>query len=137
MRKTHAHKENILLINITRLGDMLQATPTIAGMKLENPDCKITVLVEKQFSDICSYLPHIDEVMAIDLGMTVRSMVRGGSGIVDAYEYIGEVVENLRGRNFDYCLNMSNSAYTALLIKLLGIAALQNMFDCVTGVVLV
>lgn len=121
MKKLHAHKENILLINITRLGDMLQATPTIAGMKLENPNCKITVLVEKQFSDICSFLPNIDEVIALDLGMTVRSMVRGGSGVIDAYEYIGEVVKELRSRNFDYCLNMSNSAYTALLIKMLGI----------------
>jgi ADP-heptose:LPS heptosyltransferase len=39
-------KKNILLVNITRLGDMLQATPTIAGMKMENPGCRVTVLVD-------------------------------------------------------------------------------------------
>ena len=31
MKKRYPDKTNILLVNITRLGDMLQATPTIAG----------------------------------------------------------------------------------------------------------
>jgi len=100
---------------------MLQATPTIAGMKMENPNCKITVLVEKQFAGICSLLPNIDETISLDLGMTVRAIAREGEGVIDAYEYVSEVVEDLRSRNFDYCLNMSNSAYTALLLKLLDI----------------
>ena len=100
---------------------MLQATPAIAGMKMENPHCKITVLVEKQFEDICRYLPNIDEVLSIDLGMTVRALAREGEGIIDAYEYLSETVELLQSRKFDYCLNMSSSAYTALLLRLVGI----------------
>ncbi len=110
-----------MLVNITRLGDMLQATPTIAGMKQENPDCKVTVLVEKQFEEVCHHLPNIDYVKSLDLGMTVRSLAREQDGIIDAYEYIGEVVKELRDEQFDYCLNMSSSAYTALLLKLIGI----------------
>lgn len=121
MKRRFAEKNNVLLVNITRLGDMLQATPTIAGIKLENPNCKITVLVEKQFEEVCHYIPNIDEVIGLDLGMTVRSLAREQDGIIDAYEYISEVVDDLRRRNFDYCLNMSSSAYTALLLKLVGI----------------
>lgn len=121
MKKRHEHKENILLVNITRLGDMLQATPTISGMKQENPDAKITVLVEKQFDEVCHFLPDIDEVVSIDLGMTVRSLAREEEGIVDAYEYVDEVVNSLRSKKFDYCLNMSSSAYTALLLRTIGI----------------
>lgn len=121
MRKRYPDKNNVLLVNITRLGDMLQATPTIAGMKMENPDCKITVLVEKQFESVCHSIPNIDEVVAIDLGMTVRSLAREQDGIVDAYEYLDEFVEDLKSRNFDYSLNMSSSAYTAILLQLLNI----------------
>lgn len=121
MKKRHPHKKKILLVNITRLGDMLQATPTIAGMKAENPDCHITVLVEKQFADVCSVIPHIDEVVGIDLGFTCRSIAREQDGIIDAFEYVSEIVEDLRKQNFDYCLNMSSSAYTALLLNLIGI----------------
>lgn len=121
MKKRFDHKSNVLLVNITRLGDMLQATPTIAGMKQENPDCKITVLVEKQFEEVCHHIPNIDEVKSLDLGMTVRSIAREQDGIIDAFEYVGEMVDELRSSKFDYCLNMSSSAYTALLLKLVGI----------------
>lgn len=121
MKRRHPHKSKVLLVNITRLGDMLQATPTIAGVKMENPDAKITVLVEKQFESVCHAIPNIDEVMSIDLGMTVRSLAREGEGIIDGFEYVSELVEKLRSREFDYCLNMSSSAYTALLLKLVGV----------------
>lgn len=121
MKRRYPHKERILLVNITRLGDMLQATPTIHGMKLENPNAKITVLVEKQFEDICFSMPDIDEVIGLDLGMTVRSLAREQDGIIDAYEYISEVVDKLRAGNFDYVLNMSSSAYTALLLRLVNV----------------
>jgi ADP-heptose:LPS heptosyltransferase len=121
VKRRYPDKNNVLLVNITRLGDMLQATPTIAGIKLDNPSAKITVLVEKQFEEVCHYLPNIDEVVSLDLGMTVRSLAREQDGIIDAYDYVSEVVNNLRSKNFDYCLNMSSSAYTALLLRLVGI----------------
>ena len=121
MKKRYAEKTKVLLVNITRLGDMLQATPTIAGIKMENPSAHITVLVEKQFEAVCHCIPNIDEVVSIDLGMTMRSLAREGEGIIDAYDYLTEVVRDLRSRNFDYCLNMSSSAYTALLLKLVGV----------------
>lgn len=114
-------KKNILLVNITRLGDMLQATPTIAGMKMENPDAKITVIVEKQFKDICLHLPNIDEVVALDLSFAARSISAEGEALVDAFEYIGDVVDDLRSRKFDYCLNMSSSGYTAMLLRLIDV----------------
>jgi ADP-heptose:LPS heptosyltransferase len=121
MKKRHPHKSNVLLVNITRLGDMLQATPTIAGIKQENPDAKVTVLVEKQFADVCTIIPNIDKIIGLDLGMTVRSLSRERDGIIDSFEYISGVVDDLRTYDFDYCLNMSSSAYTALLLKLVGI----------------
>jgi ADP-heptose:LPS heptosyltransferase len=100
---------------------MLQATPTIAGIKMENPDCHITVLVEKQFAEVCKVIPNIDEIVGIDLNFVVRSISREKDGIIDAYEYMTEMVASLRGKNFDYCLNMSSSGYTAMLLNLIGI----------------
>lgn len=121
MKKRYPHKSNILLVNITRLGDMLQATPTIVGMKKENPNCRVTVLVEKQFESICHWLPDIDEVMTIDLGMMVRSLARSPEGVIEAYEQVTDLLEDLKSKNFDYCLNMSSSAYTALLLKMVEV----------------
>ena len=65
---------NILLVAITRMGDMLQASPTIAGIKMENPDAKVTVLIERNFASICAGLPGIDEVIVIDLTYVTRGL---------------------------------------------------------------
>jgi ADP-heptose:LPS heptosyltransferase len=121
MRRRHIKKEKILLVNITRLGDMIQSTPTIAGLKMENPACHISVLVEKAFAEVCSHIPHIDEIIPIDLSLCVQALARDGEGIVDAFEYFDGIIKKLRDDNYDFCLNMSNSAYTALLIRLAGI----------------
>ncbi len=100
---------------------MLQATPTIAGIKAENPGCHIAVLVEKQFEEVCRVIPNIDEIIGIDLNYVVRCIAREKDGIIDGYEYVTKMVEDLKQKNFDYCLNMSSSAYTALLLSLIGI----------------
>lgn len=93
-------KNNVLLVNITRLGDMLQATPTIAGIKTGNRNAKVTVVVEKQFQDICRHLPHIDEVVALDLSFVARSISAEGEALVDAYEYVSEVIKNSKITQF-------------------------------------
>jgi ADP-heptose:LPS heptosyltransferase len=121
MNRKYPHKNKVLLVNITRLGDMLQATPTISGIKRENPDCHTTVLVEKQFADICHILPDIDRVVSIDLAYTCRNIAAEQTGIIEAYQYVSELIESLSQEKFDYCLNMSSSAYTALLLRLLNI----------------
>jgi ADP-heptose:LPS heptosyltransferase len=121
MIRKYPHKSKVLLVNITRLGDMLQATPTIAGIKQENPDSHITVMVEKQLEDLCKILPGIDRVIGIDLGFTCRSLAAERSGVIDAYQYISDLVDSLKSEKFDYCLNMSSSAYTALLLKMLNV----------------
>jgi ADP-heptose:LPS heptosyltransferase len=113
-------RKNILLVNITRLGDMLQATPTIAGLKEEYPGCKISVVVEQQFEGICKAIPLIDELYPIDLNLVVRSLSREREGILDAYEYFSDFIDKLRAKNFDYCLNLSSSPYTSMLISLIN-----------------
>ncbi len=57
----------------------------------------------------------------VDLTFVVRCINRGGEGLLDAYHYTEKILAELRGRNFDFCLNISSSGYTAILVKLLGI----------------
>ncbi|MBP9838141.1 MAG: glycosyltransferase family 9 protein [Proteobacteria bacterium] len=113
------NNRKILVLAITRIGDLLQASPTFAGMKEEDPDCEITVLVEKQTEAICRGIPNIDHVHVLDLSMLVRSVHRGGEGIVEGYEYVDNMIEELRSKGYDMILNMSSSPYTALMMKMI------------------
>lgn len=113
--------KNILVVAITRMGDMLQASPTLVGLKQQYPEAKVTVLIEKNFSSICDGLPGIDVVYPIDLSLVVQALARDGEGIVDAYKYFDDVLSDLKERKFDRCINMASSAYTAVLLKLLNV----------------
>ena len=121
-----AKVERILLVAITRLGDMLQASPTIAGLKSRYPGATVTVAIEKNFARVCDGIPGIDEIYEIDLTMVSQAIHRGGEGVVDAFRYIDKVVTELRSRDFDFCLNMSSSAYTALLLRMLNIEDMRG-----------
>ncbi|HMO16821.1 MAG TPA: glycosyltransferase family 9 protein [Oligoflexia bacterium] len=114
------HKR-ILIVAITRMGDLLQASPTIVGLKKQYPDSRLTIIVDTQFASICRGIPGIDEVYLIDMNLIARGISIGGDMLIESFNYVSKLVNDMRERNFDYCLNMSNSAYTALLIKMLNI----------------
>ncbi len=121
MSSEKAKVKSILVVAITRMGDMLQASPTLVGLKREYPEARITVCIEKQFRAICEGIPGIDEVYELDLALVCRCLAREREGVVEAFEYVSERVEELKLRKFDFCLNMSSSAYTAILLKMLEI----------------
>ena len=113
--------QNILIIAITRMGDLLQSSPTIVGLKNQYPGAKITILVDKQFAKICDGIPGIDLVKQIDMNFLASGIWNGGENLVGAYSYVTDLVNDLKSGNFDFCLNMSNSNYTAILIKMLNL----------------
>ena len=57
----------ILIVNLTRFGDLLQTGPTIAGLKAQEPGSRITVVAERNFADVCEGLPGIDRIWPIQM----------------------------------------------------------------------
>ena len=118
--------KKLLVVAITRLGDMLQASPTIVGLKEEHPGAQLTVAIEKSFASICKGIPGIDDVVEIDLNYVVQCLAREREGIVDAFRYLDDLVTELRSRNYDFVLNMSSSGYTALLLRMLNVRDMRG-----------
>ena len=59
--------KNVLVVNLTRFGDLLQTSPTIVGLKEEHPDATVTVMVDRNFAEVCRGLPGVDRVWPLDL----------------------------------------------------------------------
>ena len=59
--------KEILIINLTRMGDLLQTTPLIQGFKEKYPDVTITLLVNSKFTEICTGIPLIDDLIVFDM----------------------------------------------------------------------
>ena len=72
----------ILIVNLTRFGDLLQTGPAVATLRAHHPRAEITLLAERNFADVCDGIPEVTRVMRVDLDRLGGLMLRGGA----AYE---------------------------------------------------
>ena len=79
---------NILMLSLTRMGDLIQATPLIQGLKEQYPDAKITLMVSSDFQDVVSLIPGVDDSIVFNLRQFKESNVWEDESWVKIYRYI-------------------------------------------------
>src|SRR5207244_8971124 len=121
LRAGAARVKKILVVNLTRFGDLLQTSPTIVGLREQHPGAEIVVLVERNFADVARGLPAVDRVWELDLdGLGRQLLGQTGDGLRAAYGVVDDTVRALRAEHFDLALNYSSSKMSAVLLKLIG-----------------
>lgn len=118
--------ERIVIVNLTRLGDLLQTSPTIAGLHAIHPGAKITLVAEKNFADVCESIPGVDRVYRVDLDRLGHLLLEGPGKIGEAYHTVREMVRELRAEDFQLALNYSSSRMSAVLLGLLRIGDVRG-----------
>jgi ADP-heptose:LPS heptosyltransferase len=113
--------ERILIVNLTRFGDLLQTSPAIAALKRQYPEASITLMAEKNFADVCESIPGIDRLHRVELDRLGNLMLDGGAQLLEAYRYVEHVIAELRAERFDLALNYSSSRMSAVFMGLLRI----------------
>ncbi len=120
-RRRSARVERILILNLTRLGDLLQTSPTIATLRALHPDASITLVADRNFAAVARGIPHLDEVLEVSLDDMGRQILEGGEGLLSAWTMARDLVESLRCARFDVALNLSSSRMSAILMGLVGV----------------
>lgn len=86
--------QNILLIRLSSLGDIILTFPLINKIKGDHPECKISFIAKKKFTEILRLHPYIDEIIEFD--------ENSESGIASAREVI-------KKNNFDLILDLQKN----------------------------
>jgi len=107
---TNSYK-NILLINFGGIGDEILFLPTIASLKKDHPNAKITLCLEPRSKSIQSLTPLIDELICADVK---------AQGFKKYFETI-KMLCNIRSKNFDLVISSGKSPQVAVLEFLTGI----------------
>ncbi|MBI3768920.1 MAG: glycosyltransferase family 9 protein [Deltaproteobacteria bacterium] len=113
--------QRILIVNLTRFGDLLQTSPAVATLRVHHPGATVTLLAERNFADVCDDIPGIDRVVRVDLDRLGGLMLRGGPALLDGYRSVEALLGELRAAHYDLALNFSSSRMTAVFMGLLGI----------------
>jgi len=109
-----------LIVQLTRMGDTLQSTPLLAGLKQNYPDCSISLYIIRSAAKVLEGNPHVDEMIYFDPGEMLNDlMLDDSAGLLNCYSKLKGVIETLRDKRFDTIINLSHSKFSALLLRLI------------------
>jgi len=110
--------KDILVVNLTRMGDLVQTTPVMAGLKEAYPGARITLLVNAVFAEICKDIPFIDRLVVFDKP-AFRKMVREeGQTLVGSYRRLESFIDGVNDTAYDLAINFTPSGESAVLTSL-------------------
>ena len=131
MRGSSAEGEgmNILIMSLTRMGDLVQATPLICGLRQKHPQAKITLMVSSDFAGFVPRIPEIDDALILDIRQFIRQGETTNCSWVTIYRYLETFLTGIRERQYDLVVNLSHSRLSALMIRYLNISKVCG-FTC-------
>jgi ADP-heptose:LPS heptosyltransferase len=111
------------------MGDLIQSTPLISGLRDKYPSAKITMLVTSDFSDFVPFVPNIDDSRVLDLRQFKNSTPNQGLTWVEIFNYLKGFMDALKAENFDMLVNLSHSRFSALMVRYLAVKNVCG-FNC-------
>jgi ADP-heptose:LPS heptosyltransferase len=110
--------KEILVVNLTRMGDLVQTTPVLAGLKEAYPYARITLLVNAVFAEICKDIPFVDRLVVFDK-VAFRKMVREEEqSLVECFRRIESFIESVNETDYDLVINFTASGESTVLTSL-------------------
>jgi ADP-heptose:LPS heptosyltransferase len=120
-------------MSLTRMGDLVQATPLISGLRQKYPDSKITLMVSSDFESFIPNIPDIDDSIVLDIRQFKKKEKNQGLTWVEIYQYLESFLEEVKARQFDLVVNLSHSKLSAFMILYLGIQKVCGFLCNETG----
>jgi len=109
--------KNILVIQMAKMGDFLQTTPLLYGIKQKHPKASLAVLTDTRCVDLASGVPFVDEIIPLDLTSFHHKINDSQCSMFEKYGYLAQQLSSLRRRHFDLIYNINFSKMTALLTQ--------------------
>jgi ADP-heptose:LPS heptosyltransferase len=109
----------ILVMQTTRMGDVLQTSPLVRALRRKHPDAHIGLMVRGMGKAIAERNPDVDEVLMYEEDeMFVESRAQDSDRLLRAYRCAEGQIERLKAGRFDLAYNCTHSIASAMLLKL-------------------
>lgn len=112
----------ILVVQTTRMGDVLQTSPLIQQIRDKHPEAHIAVLVRRMGKAIAERHPAVNEVILYDEDALYQDVSsKDSERLLRAYERTHRFIRELADGHFDLVYNVTHSIASAMLLKLAGV----------------
>jgi ADP-heptose:LPS heptosyltransferase len=123
--------KEILILCLTRFGDLIQATPLIRVLRAAHPGARITLAAQTGFGGILPMMPGVDRTFIFDQSQAAR-LISDADDPLTAYRHMDEFMQLLEADHYDLVVNLTCSKLSAYICSLLdadyvsGITAQDN-----------
>ncbi len=111
---------NLLLIQMAKMGDILQTIPLMKGLRRIYPAAHLSVLMDNALVPSLGALLPADECMGLDIQGLARAGRFYKDNLPEHYRYFSRALRSLEEKRYDTVLNINFSRITALLTAFLG-----------------
>lgn len=111
--------EHIVVVNFTRLGDLVQSGPLLRSLKTSHPGARLTSVVFNAFADVARRLPMVDDVIVFDVDRWVPLLDGRRGEIHSAYGDMTAFLSDSRLTGVDVLYNLAHTPQSATLCALM------------------
>ncbi|MCS6961735.1 MAG: glycosyltransferase family 9 protein [Deltaproteobacteria bacterium] len=117
---------NCLIVNFARLGDLIQMSPALVGLKKEHPANRITLMTTTTFGEIAKLLPCVDELELVDLDWIIKKLSHDLVSFNEVKQVVEDLLSRMKDKKFGFSANLSSMGASAILIKYLNSPCLRG-----------
>ncbi len=129
--------KQVLILNITRMGDLVQMTPLLKRLEYEWPGVEIDLIVDKEFSEIAKLLPGIRHVLAHDFQLLMDETRVRARDVVALYQDLAKWAKPLVENGYDRVINLTFNRRSAYLTGYVGAHDIRGLTTAPDGSVIV
>ncbi len=129
--------KQILIINITRMGDLIQMIPLLSRLHEECGIAAIDVIVDKEFAHVAECIPDIRQVFTYDFQQLMDETRVCARDVVSMYQELSQWASPLLAIGYDRVINLTFNRRSAFLTKFFGCADERGMTTAQDGSFLV
>lgn len=109
----------ILVVQTTRMGDVIQTSPLIQQIRNKHPEAHITLMVRRMGKAVAERHPAVNEVIEYDEDEMFLDLRSGDSDrLMNAFAIADARIRRLRDAQYDLAYNVTHSLASAMLLKL-------------------
>lgn len=107
--------KQVLILNITRMGDLIQMGPLLARLQEEWPGVAIDLIVDRRFAPVASMLHGLRDVISCDFHELIDSSRAIGKDVVSLFQDVAGWARPLTQRGYDRIINLTFNRPSAFL----------------------
>lgn len=116
-----------LIINVTRMGDLIQTGPLLARLRLEWPDVAIDLVVDRSFAPTAALLSGLRQVITYDFTRLLDECRTQSKSLMTLMQEMTDWAAPLRAAKYDRIVNLTFNRQTGLLASYIGAPDLRGI----------